>query len=39
MYQNGADIPTIVKQSGHKSHQTIMEHYINLETSDVDEFL
>lgn len=39
MYQKGADIPTIAKQSGHKSHQTIMEHYINLKTSDVDEFL
>lgn len=39
MYNNGADIPTIAKQSGHKSHQTIMEHYINLKTSDVDTFL
>lgn len=39
MYQKGADIPTIAKQSGHKSHQTIMEHYINLRTNDVDEFL
>lgn len=39
MYNKGADIPTIAKQSGHKSHQTIMEHYINLKTSDVDEFL
>lgn len=39
MYQKGADIPTIAKQSGHKSHQTIMEHYINLRTSDVDAFL
>lgn len=39
MYQKGADIPTIAKQSGHKSHQTIMEHYINLKTSDVDEYL
>lgn len=39
MYKKGADIPTIAKQSGHKSHQTIMEHYINLRTSDVDEFL
>ncbi|PZX02902.1 integrase/recombinase XerC [Psychrobacillus insolitus] len=39
MYNKGADIPTIAKQSGHKSHQTIMEHYINLKSSDVDEFL
>ena len=39
MYQKGADIPTIAKQSGHKSHQTIMEHYINLKNSDVDEYL
>lgn len=39
MYQKGADIPTITKQSGHKSHQTIMEHYINLRSDDVDEYL
>lgn len=39
MYQNGADIPTIAKQSGHKSHQTIMEHYIDLKSDDVDEYL
>lgn len=39
MYQKGADIPTIAKQSGHKSHQTIMEHYIKLKSDDVDEFL
>lgn len=39
MYQKGADIPTIAKQSGHKSHQTIMEHYINLRSDDVDEYL
>lgn len=39
MYNNGADIPTIAKQSGHKSHQTIMEHYINVKTDDVDKFL
>lgn len=39
MYQKGADIPTIAKQSGHKSHQTIMEHYINFHTDDVDEYL
>ena len=39
MYQKGADIPTIAKQSGHKSHQTIMQHYINVRTNDVDEFL
>jgi integrase/recombinase XerC len=39
MYQKGADIPTIAKQSGHKSHQTIMQHYINVRTDEVDEFL
>lgn len=39
MYKKGADIPTIAKQSGHRSQQTIMEHYINLKTSDVDEYL
>ncbi|OCS85008.1 tyrosine-type recombinase/integrase [Caryophanon tenue] len=39
MYNKGADIPTIAKQSGHKSHQTIMEHYIQVRKEDVDEFL
>lgn len=39
MYQKGADIPTIAKQSGHKSHQTIMEHYIKLRSEDVDNYL
>ncbi len=39
MYKNGADIPTIAKQSGHKSAQTIMQHYIKLHAEDVDEFL
>lgn len=39
MYQKGADIPTIAKQSGHKSHQTIMEHYIKLKNSDVGDYL
>ncbi|MER2007037.1 MAG: site-specific integrase [Psychrobacillus sp.] len=39
MYKNGADLPTIAKQSGHKSHQTIMQHYIKLKADDVDTFL
>lgn len=39
MYNKGADIPTIAKQSGHKSHQTIMEHYIQVQKDDVDKFL
>lgn len=39
MFKNGADLPTIAKQSGHKSHQTIMQHYIKLNTDDVDDFL
>ena len=39
MYHKGADIPTIAKQSGHKSHQTIMEHYINVRNDEVDKFL
>lgn len=38
MYNMGADIPTIAKQSGHKCHQTIMEHYIKLNTIDMDDF-
>lgn len=39
MYNKGADIPTIAKQSGHKSHQTIMEHYIQVRKEDVDDYL
>lgn len=37
--QNDADIPTIAKQSGHKSQQTIIEHYIQLQANDVDKYL
>lgn len=39
MYQSGADIPTIAQQTGHKSHQTIMQHYITKKAIDIDEFL
>lgn len=41
-FENGksrADIPTSAKKSSHKSHQTIMEHYIKLNSNDVDTYL
>lgn len=39
MHRNKADLATIAKQSGHKSVQTISEHYIKLDTSDLDEYI
>ncbi|MCT6920000.1 MAG: site-specific integrase, partial [Bifidobacteriales bacterium] len=39
MYQKKANLATIAKQSGHKSLQTITQHYLEVNNSDVDEFL
>ena len=39
MHRKHADLPTIAKQSGHKSLQTISEHYLEVDYSDVDEYL
>lgn len=39
MHRKHADLPTIAKQSGHKSLQTISQHYLEVDYSEVDEFL
>ena len=39
MHKKKADLATIAKQSGHKSLQTITQHYLEVNNSDVDEFL
>ena len=39
MYENGADITTIAKQSGHKSLETITKHYLEVNDTTVDKFL
>ncbi len=39
MHMKKADLATIAKQSGHKSLQTITQHYLEVNNSDVDEFL
>lgn len=39
MHRKKADLATIAKQSGHKSLQTITQHYLEVNNSDVDEFL
>ena len=39
MHRKHADLPTIAKQSGHKSLQTISQHYLEVDYSDVDDFL
>lgn len=39
MHQKKADLATIAKQSGHKSLQTITEHYLDVAHHDVDAFL
>lgn len=39
MHRKKADLATIAKQSGHKSLQTITEHYLEVNNSEVDEYL
>ena len=39
MHKKKADLATIAKQSGHKSLQTITQHYLEVNNSEVDEFL
>lgn len=39
MHENGADIATIAKQSGHKSLETITKHYLEVNDTTVDKFL
>lgn len=39
MHRKKADLATIAKQSGHKSLQTITQHYLEVDNADVDEYL
>lgn len=39
MHKQKADLATIAKQSGHKSLQTITTHYLEVNTSDVEDYL
>lgn len=39
MHRKKADLATIAKQSGHKSLQTITQHYLEVNHHDVDAFL
>lgn len=39
MHAAGADLATIAKQSGHKSLQTINEHYLEVDDVTLDKFL
>lgn len=39
MHEAGADIPTIAKQTGHRSLETITKHYLRVNDKTVDKFL
>ena len=39
MHEAGADLPTIAKQTGHKSLETLVEHYLSVSDSTVDKYL
>nr|WP_197494702.1 site-specific integrase [Solibacillus silvestris] len=39
MHIKKADLATIAKQSGHKSLQTITEHYLEVNSADIDKYL
>lgn len=39
MHRKKADLATIAKQSGHKSLQTITQHYLEVDNTDVEEYL
>lgn len=39
MHEKGADVSTIAKQTGHKSLETITNHYLKVSDSTVDKFL
>lgn len=39
MHEAGADLPTIAKQTGHKSLEVISKHYLSVSDSTVDKFL
>lgn len=39
MHKKGADLPTIAKQTGHQSLQTLNEHYLNVSDETIDKYL
>lgn len=39
MHNKNADLATIAKQTGHKSLQTINEHYLHIDNKDLEKFL
>lgn len=39
MHVKGADLPSISKQTGHKSIQTISEHYLKVSDKTIDKYL
>lgn len=39
MHDSGADLPTIAKQTGHKSLETISKHYLSVSDTTVDKYL
>lgn len=39
MHEAGADLPTIAKQTGHRSLKTLVEHYLSISDSIVDKYL
>lgn len=39
MHEAGADLPTIAKQTGHRSLETLSKHYLTVSDSTVDKYL
>lgn len=39
MYNNGASLPDIASQTGHKSLQTITDHYLKIEKKSIQKYL
>lgn len=39
MHEAGADLPTIAKQTGHKSLEVLSKHYLSVSDTTVDKFL
>ncbi len=39
MHEAGADLPTIAKQTGHRSLETLSKHYLKVSDSTVDKYL
>lgn len=39
MHVAGADLPTIAKQTGHKSLETLVQHYLSVSETTIDKYL